>query len=597
MGGWKRVCACAAGVLGALLLAAIALPPFEVEVRGVESELAERLGCALELGSAAWGLGPWPELRLTSALADPELLGGMPIRVRVERAWIPARMPFGLASAAGEAQLEGVALDAGPFALRGGRFTLAETPFGTSLEGRASGALGGFVEVSGTLEPAVPEAPPLRIYLDRLRVPAPVPSSLLTASGLPAPEAAGMLVISGVVRARGSPAEGREVELDLRLHGLRAEGGGEWLRLRVRGDVRASDGRFVSDAPLELDGELLDVGGVDQLHVFRGRVRGQATLSGHVARPRLELVADLSDLRVRTGGWFEKAAGEAARLVAAGRWSRGELTHATADLRVAGARVSIERDPHAGPGAWHLESSWVPLGWVASHAPFLRRLEAELDGRARLQADLGAGRTRALVELRELRGRLAGRPLESGAVELRLRPRAVSMTVARLRFAEQEIDLAGRVDWDPEPGPIRVSLEANAEELDLGPLGEALLPIVSPDGSKGSYTGPLLEELTRRAAKLLRGRPLLLRRLRVESALLYARHLRGFGLDLEDARVQTVLADRQLRVEHSDRSSRDEPRVYAVDLGRFVPRLEDCRSPAIAPGGLRKPAARCPDLP
>ncbi len=209
---------------------------------------------------------------------------------------------------------------------------------------------------------------------------------------------------------------------------------------------------------------------------------------------------------------------------------------------------------------------------------------------------LGPEIARARVELQELRGSLAGQPLESGAVSLQLEPAAISWTIQGARFAGQELDLTGQIGWDPAPGPIRVALEASAQQLDLGALGEALLPLLASAEQDDADDALLFDEFMRRAAKLLRGRPVLLERLRVEPAILRAGRLRGFGLDLEDARVRVVLADRQLRVEQSDRTRRDQPRIYAVDLGRFVPRLEDCRSWVIAPGGLRESVAHCPDL-
>ena len=272
------------------------------------------------------------------------------------------------------------------------------------------------------------------------------------------------------------------------------------------------------------------------------------------------------------------------------------MSDTTAEMLVAGARLQIERDPLDPEDVWRLRSSWVPLGLIAKHAPFLRRIEADLEGRARLRAKLGPDVARARIELLGLRGSLAGRPLESRAVELQLEPAAISLTVQGVRFAGQELDLTGQIGWEPEPGPIRVALEASAGQLDLGALGEALLPLLGSDDPDDAEDAPLLEEFMRRAVKLLRSRPILLERLRVEPAILRAERLRGFGLDLEDASVRTVLADRQLRVEQSDRTTRDRPRIYAIDLGRFVPRLEDCRSWVIAPGGLRASAARCPDL-
>jgi hypothetical protein len=492
--------------------------------------------------------------------------------------------------------LKGVAVDAGPLALRAGDFEFVDTPFGTRVEGRALGAFGGWVEVSGILEPTHPDAPPLRIYLDGLQLPSPIPSGLLNASGLLAADATGTVALSGVVWVRGGGPETRDIELDLRATGLRADAGGEWLRLHVRGRVGQVGGRLTPDARIEFDGELLDVGGVEQLRVFRGGLHGQLTLSGDLTAPRFGLVADLSAVRMRIGDWFEKAAGEPARVVVRGHWSGGEMSDTTAEMLVAGARLQIERDPLDPEDVWRLRSSWVPLGLIAKHAPFLRRIEADLEGRARLRAKLGPDVARARIELLGLRGSLAGRPLESRAVELQLEPAAISLTVQGVRFAGQELDLTGQIGWEPEPGPIRVALEASARQLDLAALGEALLPLLGSDDPENAEDAPLLDEFTRRAAKLLRSRPILLERLRVEPAILRVERLRGFGLDLENASVRTVLADRQLRIEQSDRTTRDRPRIYAVDLGRFVPRLEDCRSWVIAPGGLRASAARCPDL-
>jgi hypothetical protein len=69
----------------------------------------------------------------------------------------------------------------------------------------------------------------------------------------------------------------------------------------------------------------------------------------------------------------------------------------------------------------------------------------------------------------------------------------------------------------------------------------------------------------------------MLTRLQIESAVLKADRLRGFGLDTKNAHYRLVLADRLLQLEQASGSGSQRPTRYALDLQGWVPKLTQSR--------------------
>lgn len=574
--GWRRalarVCAGGAVAVAAAMLLVVAAPPLELDPSEVEAELSEALGQAVELQQASWALTPQPELRLRGVAAEPLLLGAFPAEVRVERAALTgvARSGERRDAAPPEAvRLDGVRLRAGPLVLEQGRFELERTPDGLRVQGRAFGSLGGWVDVAGTFAGRGDPPSPVRIYLDDLRIRSPLPDALADTSRYH------HLAISGLVTLHATGLEAGDVELDLSIVGVRSEERGEWLSLSVTGHLPRREGRFLPSGRLRYHGELRDVGGVDPLRVLSGVVQGSVAVSGDVHSPRLSTRADLSGLRIRLGEWFEKRRGVPARITAAVRLGAQGMSRAQAELILRHARLRVERDARDPSRRWHIRSGWVPVDLVRLHTPLLRHLTSDLGGRGRVRmAWVPEEDPRARLELRDLDGTVQGCAVHSDELTVDLETDGVSVAAKGLGIGGQQLALEGSARWPPAPQPIRIQLRGRAGELDVAALGEALLPLFS----RGSHAPPGddREEIVRDLVELLRSRPLLLDRLRVEPAILYAERLRGFGLDARHVEVHTVLVDRQLRLEHSDRTTGGEPRIFAVDLARWVPRVEEC---------------------
>ncbi len=564
--GWWRACAFAGLLTATAAVLAVALPPMQLRRVEVQAELSRSLGVPLEIGDAVWQLLPWPELRLLNAEARARLLERLPLSVRVERAEVGGGGPFGLLAAGGapgRIRLVGVELRAGPLFLRDGALELERDGPVLSLRGRALGAYGGWVDVSGALAEGPLQAPPVRVNAADLDLPVPMPTAL------DAPGADARLRVTGVVSLRRAGDEGDELEVDLELHGLRPAGGGEWLDVPLRGRLIRHAGVLLPGTELSFEGWLRDLAGVAEPRAIHGPIRGRLVASGALDSLAVRGDLDASGLRIRVGDWFDKEAGVPARAELRGHVGATGLERAQVELRLGDLRARLERGGD-GVGEWRLRSGWTPVQAWLDHVPVLRRSAPEIRGHARLRAVRSAagGEPHARLELREVAVGARGATLLAQAIGLDLAPHQARLEAIGLSVGGQRADLSGRATWEADR-PLHASFLLSAGELELEPLCDVVAPLLAsgPPPPRG-------EEPWRTAlggmVRLLREDPRLLPRLRLESGTLRFERLVGLGLDSRGAEIELSIRDQTLRVAHRDSVG---SRRYRVDLGGWMPRV------------------------
>lgn len=561
--GWWRAGALA--VLGTALVAAlaVALSPIQVRRAEVQTALSRSLGVPLEIGDVVWQLLPWPELRLQSAEARAQLLERLPVSVRVQRAEVG---PLGLLPGGpgpASIRLVGLELEAGPLSLRDGELALEREGSVLSVRGRASGAHGGWLDVSGGLAEGPVEAPPLRVYVADLDLPVPMPTAIDT-SGADA-----RLRVTGVVSLRRAGNEGDELDVDLRLRGLRPEGEGEWLELAVRGRLARHAGVILPGTELAFDGWLRDLAGREEPRAIHGPLRGRVAASGGVDALSVRGHLDFSGLRIKLGDRFYKEAGVSARADLRGRVAKTGLERARVDLRLGDLRASLERGGGAD-GEWRLRSAWNPIGAWLARVPALRNQVPELRGLARVRAvrSVADGQTRGSLQLRDLAVGARGATVDVDEVVLDVATGSARLVASGVEIGGQRADLSGRASWQPDR-PLHVTFTLAAGELRLEPLCEAVAPLLAsgPPPPRG-------EEPWRTAiagvVRLLREDPRLLPRLQLDPGRLQFERLVGLGLDSHDAVIDLTIREQTLRISHRDAAHQNR---YRVDLGGWMPRV------------------------
>jgi hypothetical protein len=561
--GFRRACAVAGVATATVIALAVALPPMQLRRVELQQALSRSLGVPLEIGDVVWQLLPWPELRLLNAEARARLLERLPLEIRVERAEVGASGPFDLVPSGGppgRVRLVGLELHAGPLVLRDGTLELEREGPVLAVRGRALGAYGGWLDVSGALAEGPLPAPPVRVYAANLDLPVPMPTAF------DAPAADARLRVSGVVSLSRAGQEGDELEVDLHLRGLRPDGGGEWLDLTVRGRLARHAGVLLPGTELAFDGWVRDLAGVAEPRAVHGPVRGRLVVSGALDALHVRADVDVSGLRIRYGEWFDKLAGVAARAVLRGRLGPDGLDRARVDLRLGDLRARLER---GGDGEWRLHSGVRPVGAWLGHAPALRRALAGLSARARVRATRRPGDDpRGLLELREVALARRDARLTAEAASVQVAPGEGRLEARGLAIGGQRADLSGEARWAADQ-PLHAAFTLSAGELRIEPLCDAIAPLLAtgPPPPRG-------EEPWRTAVggvvKLLREDPGLLPRLRLEPGRLRFERLVGLGLDSRDAEIVLTIRDQTLRITHRDAASE---RRYRVDLGGWMPRV------------------------
>ena len=150
--------------------------------------------------------------------------------------------------------------------------------------------------------------------------------------------------------------------------------------------------------------------------------------------------------------------------------------------------------------------------------------------------------------------------------------------VPKLVVGGQTLSLSGSIEWVPSPGRLHLRLDVRAGQLDLERLMAVASPLWGGDGKSTGPAGPNAStEIATAIVHKLRAHPRMLTRLQIESAVLKADRLRGFGLDMKNAHYRLVLADRLLQLEQASGSGSQRPTRYELDLQGWVPKLTQSR--------------------
>jgi len=561
------------GVLFALMIAA---PPASLHGPDVETALAKRLGYPVEISGAHWRWDPWPAVELRDAVAHPRgSAAALPLTVRSQQVLIRG-LPFGLRadqSPYRAIEFSGLELHSGPFGLRDAFISLEDRRDIVELKGRALGTSGGSIEISGTLGGRDPKANPLRIYLAQLELP------VVELFETPPDAGWGNVRVSGVVTIEGDLDRRQEIDFDLEGAGLRQEGIGDWLRTLVRGRLIRQGGRFVAGNPVRVSAEVRELGAARDLRVVHGGIDLSLDVEGDTNSGHVVVDADLEKLRLRLGSWLEKPSNTPgsiryeAHWAPAGHWS-GNGTFELGKLR---ARVDgVSMGKFAG---WRVRGLSLPLSELQAYVPALRVLprppegELELD----LHRTLGGG-TEGQVWAKGVRLSMGSQSIKIPRARIDLVSDRAVFEAPKLVVGGQTLSLSGSIEWVPSPGRLHLRLDVRAGQLDLERLMAVASPLWGGDGKSTGPAGPNAStEIATAIVQKLRAHPRMLTRLQIESAVLKADRLRGFGLDTKNAHYRLVLVDRLLQLEQASGSGSQGPTRYALDLQGWVPKLTQSR--------------------
>jgi hypothetical protein len=546
--------------------------PLRLETPQVQATLSTALGLPVRVEGTSLTVSPWPAVELRGVSGEMDALPWLPLSLRVDRIEAGGR---GLLSANREgppglpsdswAELAGIRASAGPLSLRDGTLNLAGGESAVELRGSALGTHGGWVEATGWLPDPERRAGPLRLYLADLIVPLPSPQLQSVGAGRRT------LSLGGVVTLERRGAESDELELELRVRGLRSQSAGEWLRGSLRGRSLRQGGRFLPGTRLSADFELREIGGARSLNAVHGPVRAVAELGGGPGR--LEIEADLRDVRIRLGEMFEKPAGERARARIRARLAQGGLSHLRAEVTTRGLRIELERVSSDPEQEWRITTSRMSLARLRKRIPALHERGWAIDGDVSLSGRWSpSGGLRAALEFRnvELAGigaRLVSLSADYAAETLRFR-------CPDLRVGGQSIALSGVLERGPDPGVARVRLDGRSVALDLEPLTEALAPLWAGRAEHlGGEAAAEWEKVAIPLVRTLRSHPGILERVLIQSARLQIDRVSGLGLEARDAEISLRLLDRVLRVEHRHGGS-GPAASFDIDLDSWFPRPE-----------------------
>jgi hypothetical protein len=556
-------------VAPALPLAVLLIVPLRLETNRVQATLSTALGFPVRVEATSLTISPWPALELRGVSGQADAVPWLPLSLSVDR------IEAGLLSSARErtgdlpldwAELGGIRASAGPLSLRGGALSLDGADGALELKGRALGAHGGWLEATGWLPDPARRSGPLRLYVSDLVVPLPSPSLHSVGVGRRT------LGFGGVVTLERSGAESEELDLELRIRGLRANSAGEWLRGSLRGRSVRQDGRFLPGTRLSADVELRDMGGARSLYAVHGPVRAVAAVVGSPGS--LQVDADLRDVRIRLGEVFEKPVGERARARIRARLEQGELSSVHAEITTRDLRIHAERSAADPAEEWRVRTSRVSLARLRKRIPALQEAGWAIDGDVTLSGRWSPGRG--------LRGTLDFRNVELARIGARFVSLSADYAGGTLRFrcpelrvGGQAIELSGVLERGPEPGVARMRLDGRTHALDLERLAGALGPLWSGSSERlGADDATEWERVAIPVVRTLRSHPGVLEHLLIESARLKIGRVSGLGLEARDAEVSLRLLNRVLRIEHRHKSS-GPAAGFDIDLDSWFPRLAE----------------------
>jgi hypothetical protein len=559
--------------IGLLFAFAVVAPPGRLHGQDLEAALAQRLGYPVHIGDAKWSFEPFPSVELRDAVAYPNGPKALPIAIRARHIRL-SRLPFLSMlerSSYREVDVSGLELRCGPLGIRDAVVKLEERRDVVRLKGRALGAQGGSIEISGALGGDDPTLDPLRIYLAQLELPI---LDLLHA--LPDP-GWGEMRFSGVVTIEGDLEKQQEIDLDLEGAGLRRGRGGDWLQTAVQGRLIRRGGRFVPGHRVKIHGEVRELASNRDLRAVHGGIDLWLDLAGDADSGHVVLDADLEKLRLRMAELLEKPADTPASVHYEAHWAPGGQRSAQGVFALGKLRVRVDSVNSRSFSGWRLRSLSLPLAELREYLPAVRVLPDPPQGEVAIDVGWAPDRgAEGEILLRDVRLLVEGQSVEIPFARIDLTSARATFEVPRLVVADQSLGLDGSLEWVPSPGRTHLRIKVRGDHLDF----ESLMKIAAPLWARGGTSSKAPQNLSgtemgTAIVQALRAQPRMLSRLQVEPAILEVGRLTGFGLDKADARYRLELSDRFLRLEQRDRASLDRPRRYALNLSAWVPKLTE----------------------
>ncbi len=562
----RRVLFCAA----LLLVLAIVVPPARLHSLDLEASLAQHLGYPVHIAGVHWRWDPWPTVELRDVVAYPGGLDAMPIAIRARKVLLRG-IPSLLGEepeSYGKIEFSGLDLSLGPLGLRDAVLTLEDLPTGLHVQGRARGARGGSVEISGALGGPDPALDPLRVYMAQLDLP------ILELLPAPPEFGQGPMRFSGVVTVAGDLEQRQVFNFDLDGVATRREGGGDWLQTTVRGRLARRDGRFQSGEALRIRSEVRELDASRELRAMHGVIDLELALTGDAESGRLVLDANLEALRLRLANALEKPADSPGSARYEAYWAPNGRRSSVGTLELGGLKLRLDRMTSESGSAWRLQSRSLPLAELRRYVPALQVLPE--NARGRLALDILWRPVRGVVGeviLNDVQLEFGPRSIQIPFGRIDLARNSAHFQAPQLALAGQVMSIDGTLEWLPSAGRTHIGVTLTADALDLEPIMDLTAPLWARGGTDSLPSTS--EDIAVEVVRALRSKPRLLARLQINPVILEVGHITGFGLDAADARYRLELVDQVLRLEQGDRSSHTPQRRYALDLQSWVPKLTE----------------------
>ena len=553
---------------GILLVLAVVVPPARLHSLDLETSLAEHLGYPVPIESAHWRWDPGPTVELRDAVAYPGRFHALPVAIRARKVLLRgiASLLGDESGSYGEIELTGLDLSLGPLGLRDAMLKLEAVASGLYVQGRAYGAHGGSVEISGALGEADPTLNPLRVYMAQLDLP--ILELLPALAGLDQ----GPVRFTGVITIAGDLEQRQEFDFDLDGVGLRRESSGEWLQTQIRGRLVRQDGRFQSGEALQIRSEVRELDASRELRAMHGGVDLELALTGDAESGRLVLDANMEELRLRLANLLEKPADSPGSVHYEAYWAPKGRRGSLGTLELGGLRLRLDRTLSGSSSSWRLRSRSLPLAELRAYVPALQVLPESAQGQ--LTLDIVWRPERGIageVTLHDIKLELGSRSIEIPSGRIDLTPDAAHFQAPRVVLAGQSMSIDAALEWLPATGRTHVSVTLGADDLDLEPIMDLTAPLWARGGDDS--TPDTSEDIAVAVVQALRAQPRLLARLQINPAILEVGHITGFGLDATHARYRLELVDQVLRLEQGARSSQIPEHRYVLDLQSWMPKV------------------------
>jgi hypothetical protein len=287
---------------------------------------------------------------------------------------------------------------------------------------------------------------------------------------------------------------------------------------------------------------------------------------GPTDAPRVDLVANLSELRMRLGEAFDKPAGVPAFVRIEGRWSEGELRSARGRLDLGPTRVRIEQ---ADAKSWSFSTSWLSIERLRALVPAFDRLPEGLVGTVRASGRWEPERgVSGEVEVRDARLRLDDDEIRLASGRVHFDSDSIHLEAPGLQLEEQKLDLW--VDYSGTVGdaPLRLRVGGRAAALDLERVADVLGPLLG-----APLVDPTLEDVLREVVSELRARPRLLRRLEIAPSVLRVDRLRGMEMHADGALIRLEFRDQTLHLACADGEGGMPDQSVAIEFASWAPRV------------------------